>query len=82
MCRVPRRNGNYIANAKRQITEALKFENTPEQHRVTVTVNKGDLDSQWAKDLKAAYESKEFEDYIRAQDKYDGFFLPDAWANN
>lgn len=75
-------NGNYIANAKRQITEALQIENTPEQHRVTVTVNKGDLDTQWAKDLKAAYESQEFEDYINAQDKYDGFILPDAWENN
>ncbi|WP_332107938.1 MetQ/NlpA family ABC transporter substrate-binding protein [Paenibacillus sp. URB8-2] len=75
-------NGNYIANAKRKITEALKIENTPEQHRIIVSINKKDENTQWAKDLKAAYESKEFEDYINSQDKYDGFILPEAWKNN
>ena len=75
-------NGNYIANAKRKITEALKIENTPEQHRIIVSINKADENTQWAKDLKAAYESPEFEEYIKSQDKYDGFILPAAWENN
>lgn len=76
-------NGNYIANAPdRKITDALKIENTPMQHRIIVSINKKDENTQWAKDLKAAYESKEFEEYILAQDKYDGFILPEAWANN
>lgn len=76
-------NGNYIANAPdRKITDALKIENTPMQHRIIVSVNKKDQDAQWAKDLKAAYESKEFEAYILGQEKYAGFILPEAWANN
>lgn len=76
-------NGNYIANAPdRKITDALKIENTPMQHRIIVSVNKKDQDAQWAKDLKAAYESKEFEAYIQGQEKYAGFILPEAWANN
>lgn len=76
-------NGNYIANAPdRKITDALKIENTPMQHRIIVSVNKKDQDTQWAKDLKAAYESKEFEEYILGQEKYAGFILPEAWANN
>ncbi|NJJ39901.1 MetQ/NlpA family ABC transporter substrate-binding protein [Paenibacillus apii] len=75
-------NGNYIANAKRKITEALKIEDTPEQHRIIVSINKADENAQWAKDLKAAYESKEFEDYIKSQDKYDGFIEPVAWSSN
>ncbi|MFC6648793.1 MetQ/NlpA family ABC transporter substrate-binding protein [Paenibacillus rhizoplanae] len=76
-------NGNYIANAPdRKITDALKIENTPMQHRIIVSVNKKDQDAQWAKDLKAAYESKEFEAYILGQAKYAGFILPEAWANN
>lgn len=75
-------NGNYIANSDRKITDALKIENTPMEHRIIVSVNKKDENSQWAKDLKAAYESKEFEEYILGLEKYDGFILPEAWDNN
>ncbi|WP_449603731.1 MetQ/NlpA family ABC transporter substrate-binding protein [Paenibacillus sp. Marseille-Q9583] len=75
-------NGNYIANSDRRITDALKIENTPMEHRIIVSVNKKDENTQWAKDLKAAYESKEFEEYIRGIEKYDGFILPEAWDNN
>ncbi|MEK4294567.1 methionine ABC transporter substrate-binding protein [Paenibacillus odorifer] len=75
-------NGNYIANSDRKITDALKIENTPMEHRIIVSVNKKYENTQWAKDLKAAYESKEFEEYIRGIEKYDGFILPEAWDNN
>ncbi|UQZ32191.1 methionine ABC transporter substrate-binding protein [Paenibacillus sp. PK3_47] len=76
-------NGNYIANSPdHKITDALKIENTPMQHRIIVSVNKKDENTQWAKDLKAAYESKEFEEYITGLEKYDGFILPEAWDNN
>lgn len=76
-------NGNYIANAPdRKITDALKIEDTPMQHRIIVSVNAKDADTQWAKDLKAAYESPEFEEYILGLEKYDGFILPEAWENN
>ncbi|NQX45700.1 methionine ABC transporter substrate-binding protein [Paenibacillus tritici] len=76
-------NGNYIANAPdRKITDALKIENTPMQHRIIVSVNQKDAETPWAKDLKSAYESKEFEEYITGQEKYAGFILPEAWANN
>ncbi|MNO29520.1 Methionine-binding lipoprotein MetQ precursor [compost metagenome] len=75
-------NGNYIANSDRKITDALKIENTPMEHRIIVSVNKKDENTQWAKDLKAAYESKAFEEYIRGIEKYDGFILPEAWDNN
>lgn len=75
-------NGNYIANSDRKITDALKIENTPMEHRIIVSVNKKDEDSQWAKDLKAAYESKAFEEYILGIEKYNGFILPEAWDNN
>ncbi|WP_216830800.1 MetQ/NlpA family ABC transporter substrate-binding protein [Alkalihalobacterium elongatum] len=75
-------NGNYIANANRKITEALKIENTPKEHRIIVSINKEDEGAQWAKDLIAAYESREFEDYIHSEEKYDGFILPEAWEYN
>ncbi|WP_078549711.1 MetQ/NlpA family ABC transporter substrate-binding protein [Litchfieldia alkalitelluris] len=76
-------NGNYIANSPDwKITDALKIENTPEEHRIIVSLLSKDKDTQWAKDLKEAYESVEFEEYITAQEKYDGFVLPEAWETN
>lgn len=72
-------NGNYIANAGQKITDALQIENTPEEHRIIVSINESDKDTQWAKDLKAAYESDEFKSYIDSEEKYDGFILLDAW---
>lgn len=75
-------NGNYIASAGQKITDAVKIENTPKEHRIIVTVNEEDKDSQWAKDLKSAYESVEFEEYIKSDEMYDGFILPEAWDQN
>ena len=46
------------------------------------TVLKENEDTQWAQDIKAAYESQEFEDYILSQETYDGFIFPEAWENN
>lgn len=76
-------NGNYIADAPDwKITDALQIENTPYEHRVIVSIRGEDENSQWAKDLKAAYESAEFEEYINANEQYDGFILPEAWEDN
>lgn len=73
-------NGNYIANIPdRNITDALKIENTPHQHRIIVSLDEVNKDTQWAIDLKAAYESSEFQEYIESQTQYAGFIMPDAW---
>ena len=73
-------NGNYIANAPdRKITDALKIEDTPEQHRIVVTIDEENEDAEWAKDLKAAYESEEFKEYIESNEQYDGFILTEGW---
>ncbi|MFS0658199.1 MetQ/NlpA family ABC transporter substrate-binding protein [Niallia alba] len=72
-------NGNYIASAGKKITDALKIENTPEEHRIIVSINEADKDTEWAKDLKDAYESDKFKSYMESQEKYDGFILLDAW---
>ncbi len=75
-------NGNYIADSDKKLTDSLKIENTPEEHRIIVSILKENEDKQWAKDVKAAYESQEFEAYILSQETYDGFILPEAWENN
>lgn len=74
-------NGNYVASAGQRIADGLVVENSPLEHRVIVTVLQKDLDTQWAKDLKEAFESKEYADYIRSQRLYDGFIEPAAWVN-
>ncbi|WP_369310714.1 MetQ/NlpA family ABC transporter substrate-binding protein [Providencia rettgeri] len=73
-------NGNYVASAGQRIADGLVVENSPLEHRVIVTVMQKDLDSQWAKDLKEAFESKEYADYIRSQPIYDGFIEPESWS--
>lgn len=75
-------NGNYIADAGMKISDALQIEDTPEEHRIIVSILEEDLDTQWAQDVKAAFESPEFEAYINSEEKYDGFILPEAWENN
>ncbi|MCW2255277.1 D-methionine transport system substrate-binding protein [Providencia alcalifaciens] len=73
-------NGNYVASAGQRIADGLIVEDSPLEHRVIVTVMQDNLDSQWAKDLKDAFESKEYADYIRSQRIYDGFIEPEAWS--
>lgn len=72
-------NGNYIADAGMRIADGLAIEDTPEEHRIIVTVREEDVDTEWAQALKAAYESEEFEEYFTNQSKYDGWVLPYAW---
>lgn len=72
-------NGNYVANAGLKMTDALVVEETPEEHVVMISIRGEDQDKAWAKDLKAAYESKEFEGYIKSERLYDGFIFPKYW---
>lgn len=73
-------NGNYIASAPdRKITDALKIENTPEQHRIIVSIEEENEDTEWARDLKEAYESDEFKKYIESNEEYDGFIMLEPW---
>lgn len=72
-------NGNYISEAGMRIADGLAIEDTPREHRVIVSILEEELESQWAQDVKAAYESEEFEDFIMSESKYDGFILPYAW---
>lgn len=74
-------NGNYIANMGLKITDSLVVEDTPAEHVVMVSILGKDIDQQWAKDLKNAYESQEFENYIKNEPSYDGFILPKHWDN-
>ncbi len=74
-------NGNYVANAGLKMNDALVVEKTPIQHVVMVSIRSEDQDKPWAKAVKAAYESPEFEAYIKNNPLYDGFILPQAWEN-
>lgn len=72
-------NGNYVASAGLKISDGLVVEKTPPEHVVIVVIREDDLEKPWAKSLKAAYESSEFEHYIKSEPLFDGFILPTAW---
>lgn len=72
-------NGNYVASAGLKISDGLVVEKTPQEHVVIVVIREDDLEKPWAKSLKAAYESSEFEHYIKSEPLFDGFILPTAW---
>lgn len=67
--------GNFALAAKMNLLDALKLENMPDDYRNRVVVNTADLDKQFAKDLKEAVESAEFEKTIDEQFK--GFGKPE-----
>lgn len=72
-------NGNYIADSNRVIADGLLVEKTPQQHKVVLTINENNKDTDWAKALKRAYYSKEFQNWYEKQDKYKGFIVPKEW---
>lgn len=72
-------NGNYVASAGLKISDALVVEETPQEHVVIVVVREEDLGKPWANDLKAAYESPEFEAYIKGEPLFEGFIFPKIW---
>ncbi|MGG3572519.1 MetQ/NlpA family ABC transporter substrate-binding protein [Bacillus gobiensis] len=67
--------GNYALAAKMNLQDALKLESMPDDYRNRVVVNTKDVDSQFAKDLKAAVESEEFEKVI--DEEFKGFGKPE-----
>lgn len=71
--------GNFALAAKMNLLDALKLEKMPDDYRNRVVVNTKDLDAAFAKDLKAAVESKEFEKTIDEQFK--GFGKPQWMVN-
>jgi D-methionine transport system substrate-binding protein len=74
-------NGNFVASAGERISDGLVIEKTPAQHVVMVTIRARDQGTQWAKDLREAYQSEEFEQYIKSQDVYRDFIFPPAWTH-
>ncbi|BCJ85531.1 MetQ/NlpA family ABC transporter substrate-binding protein [Effusibacillus dendaii] len=67
--------GNFALAAKMDLLSAIKLENMPEEYRNILAVKTKDLDAQFTKDLKAAIQSKEFEQTI--DDQFKGFGKPD-----
>ncbi|WP_211224402.1 MetQ/NlpA family ABC transporter substrate-binding protein [Paenibacillus assamensis] len=67
--------GNFALAAKMDLLKALQLENMPDDYRNRVVVNTADLEKPYAKALKAAVESPEFEKAIDEQFK--GFGKPE-----
>jgi D-methionine transport system substrate-binding protein len=66
--------GNYALAAKMDLLDALFLENMPDNYRNRVVVNTKNLDTKWAKDIKEAVESAQFEKTI--DKSFKGFGKP------
>lgn len=73
-------NGNFVTNAGERIQDGLAIEDSPEEHLVKVAILEKNQNETWAKDIKEAYESKEFEAFIKADPIYEGLIFPKAWS--
>jgi D-methionine transport system substrate-binding protein len=71
--------GNFALAAKMDLLDALALEDLPDFYRNRVVVNTEDLESTFAKDIKAVIESSEFESIIDEQFK--GFGKPEWMIN-
>lgn len=71
--------GNFALAAKMDLLDALQLEKMPDQYRNRVVIDTKNEDAQFAKDLKEAVESAEFEKVIDEQFK--GFGKPE-WMEN
>ncbi|MBD8067403.1 MetQ/NlpA family ABC transporter substrate-binding protein [Bacillus sp. PS06] len=67
--------GNFALAAEMDLLSALQLENMPDQYRNRIVVNTSDLKAQFAKDIKEAVESAEFEATIDEQ--FQGFGKPE-----
>lgn len=72
-------NGNFAIASGLNLLDAIKLEVMPDDYRNRVVVNTKDIDSQFAKDIKAAVESAEFEQII--DEKFQGYDKPE-WMRN
>ncbi|MDI9855622.1 MetQ/NlpA family ABC transporter substrate-binding protein [Comamonas sp. 17RB] len=60
-------NGNFAISSGLKLNDAVVLEKTPEQYLNVVAVKTGNENSQWAKDLAAAYRSAEFKAVVDSQ---------------
>lgn len=69
--------GNFAIYSGLKLTNAFALENMTPPYINVVAVRRGNVDSQWVKDIVAAYKSPKFKAAIKADHFYDGFTLPD-----
>lgn len=70
-------NGNYVLSAGMKLTDSIL--NEPNFNYINWSaIRVEDEDSQWYQDVKAAYNSERFKEYITT--KFPGFQFPSAWG--
>lgn len=69
--------GNFAVAFGLKLTEALKLENMTLPYVNVVAVKRGNEGAAFARDIKAAYESEEFQRFFEANAQWKGYRLPD-----
>lgn len=69
--------GSIVYSAKMDAAKGLLQENVSRELELVVVVDEKNKDSQWAKDIVAAYKSAEFKDYMKENNKNNYWFIPE-----
>lgn len=69
--------GNFAIYSGLKLTNAFALEKMTTPYINVVAVKRGNVESQWAQDIVAAYKSPAFKTAILSDRFYDGFTLPD-----
>jgi D-methionine transport system substrate-binding protein len=67
-------NGNFAISSGLKLSDSVLLEKTPEQYLNIVAVKTRDKDTQWARDLAAAYRSQEFKAVVDS--RFAGYAKP------
>ena len=70
-------NGNFALASGLKLTEAVKLEKTPDYYLNVVAVRGEDKDKAWARDIAAAFKSKEFKAVL--DQHFQGYARPAYW---
>ena len=68
--------GSIVYSAKIDLAKALLFETLIPDFEITVVVNDGNQNSQWAQDIKRIYQSNQFKDYMNSHNQNGYWVMP------
>lgn len=72
--------GNFAIASGLKLTEALKLEDMTQPYVNVVAVKRSQQNAKFAKDIVAAYQSAEFQQFFRANPQWAGYRLPDYFG--
>lgn len=71
--------GNHVLASGNSLSDAIVLEDPAIQYQIIIAAREGARETQWAKDLVAAYQSDAFRAFLESDPATKGFSTPDYW---